>query len=63
MPDKSHKQIADEISYWFGYGLKIGRVYEDLYYKKHLVEFEGDAKEDDIRERVQLYNSTIGQKV
>lgn len=63
MSDKSHEQIADEISYWFGYRLKIGRVYEELYYKRHLVEFESRAKEDCIRERTRLYNSLTGQKV
>lgn len=63
MPDQSHEQVVDELAYRFVYALKIGRVHESLRYRRHLVEFEEDAKEDCVRERTRLYNSLIGQKI
>jgi hypothetical protein len=62
MPDKTDEQVVDEMARLFEYGLRLGRVYEDLKYRGYLIE-EADQKADDIRERVRLYNNLIGQKV
>lgn len=59
--ETDRKEIR-EMVYWFEYSLRIGRVYENLYYKTHLVEVV-NIEDGNIRNQVHSYNNLIGQKV
>jgi len=54
---------VDEIAYWFLYGLKLGRISEELLRMKHFGVESAEVVGTTLREFVQNYNDILGQKV
>lgn len=58
--DQRDQQAIDEMVYWFLYGMKLGRVKEEIKFGSG-----PDIKfvNKDVRDLVEDYNDLLGQKV